>query len=54
MCTVGPSDKLWLIEVTGMDEDGFDMPNDGDFTLFSGNRGCCGSTWGPNEELEIL
>ena len=46
MCTVGPNDKLWLTEVTGMDENGFDMLNDGDFTLFLGNGGCCESTWG--------
>ena len=54
MCTVGPNDKLWLTEVTGMGGNGFGMLNDGDFTLFSGNGRCCGSTWGPNEEFEIL
>ena len=54
MCTVGPNDKLWLTGVTGMDKNGFDMLNDGDFTLFSGHGGCCESTWGPNEELEFL
>ena len=54
MCTAGPKDNMWLTEATGMDVNGFDMLNDGNFTLFLGNRGCCGSTWGPNEELEIL
>ena len=39
MCTVGPNDKLLLTEVTGMDENGFDTLNDGNFTLFSGNGG---------------
>ena len=54
MCTAGPKDNMWLTEATGMDVNGFDMLNDGNLTLFLGNRGCCGSTWGPNEELEIL
>ena len=33
MCTVGPNDNLWLTEATGMDANGFDMLNDGNFTL---------------------
>ena len=34
MCTVGPNDNMWLTEATGMDVNGFDMLNDGNFTLF--------------------
>ena len=54
MCTVGPNDNLWLTEATGMDMNGCDMPNDSNFALFLENRGCCGSTWRKNQELEIL
>ena len=54
MCTVGPNDNLWLTEATGMDTNGCDMPNDSNFALVLDNKGCCGSAWGQNEELEIL
>ena len=54
MRTGGPNNNSWLIEATGMDENGCDMLNDGNFTHFLDNGGCCGSTWGQNEELEIL
>ena len=54
MCTVGPNDNLWLTEATGMDTNGCDMPTDSNFALVLDNRGCCGSAWGQNEELEIL
>ena len=50
----GPISADLRIEATGMDGNSFDMLNDGNLTLFLGNGGCCGSTWGPNEELEIL
>ena len=53
MCTVGPNNNLWLIEANRMDVNGFDVLNDGNFTVFKDNGGCCGSTWGSNEELEI-
>ena len=53
MCTMGPNNKWWLIEATRMDVDGFDILNDGNLTLFTGNRGCSEFTWRPNEELEI-
>ena len=53
MCTVDPNDNLLLTEATGIDVNGFEMLNDGNLTLFLGNGGCCGTTWGPNEELEI-
>ena len=42
MCTVGPNDNLWLTEATGKDANGFDMLNDGNFALFSGNGGVVG------------
>ena len=54
MCTVGPNDILWLTEAIRKDANGFGMLNDDKFALFSGNGGCCESTWGPNEELEFL
>ena len=54
MCTAGPNDNLWLPEATGMDTNGCDMPNDSIFSLFWGNRGCCRSAWGQNEEVEIF
>ena len=53
MCTVDPNDNLLLTEVTRIDVNGFEMLNDGNLTLFLGNVGCCGTTWGPNEDLEI-
>ena len=42
MCTAGPNDNLWLTEATGKDVNGFDMLNDGNFALFSGNGGVVG------------
>ena len=54
MCTVGPNDSLWLTEATETDTNGCDMPNDSIFALVLDNRGCCGSAWEQNEELEIL
>ena len=48
----GPKRQLLLTEATGMDTNGLDMLNDGNLTLFLGNGGRCGTTWGPNEELE--
>ena len=54
MCTVGPNDNLWLTEATGMDTNGCDMPTDSNVALILDNRGCRGSAWGQNEELEIL
>ena len=54
MCTAYPNDNLWLPEPSGMDKNGCDMPNDSNFAPFLDNRGCCGSAWGQNEELEML
>ena len=56
MCTAGPNDTLWLTEAAGKDANGFEMlnVNGGKFALFLGNWGCCGSTWGPTEDLEIV
>ena len=34
MRTAGPNDKLWLIEATGLDTSGCDMPNDSNVALF--------------------
>ena len=42
MCTVGPNDILWLIEVTGKDVNGFGVLNDNKFALFLGNWGVVG------------
>ena len=53
-CTAGPNGNVWLIEATGIDTNGFEMLNDGNFALLLGNGGCCGSAWGQNEDLEIL
>ena len=54
MCTVGPNDNLWLTEATGIDANGCDMLNAGNFSHIWTIGGCCGSTCGQNEELEIL
>ena len=34
MCTADPNGNLWLKEVTGIDRNGCDMPNDSNFALF--------------------
>ena len=53
MCTVGPNNNLWLTEATGMNTNGSDVLNGDDFAPFLDNEGCCWSTLGQNEELEI-
>ena len=54
ICTAGPTDNFRLPEATGMDTNGCDMPNDSNFALQLGSRGCHRSAWGQHEELEIL
>ena len=56
MCTTGPNDNFWSTETTGMDTDGYDMPNGSSFalSLVLGNRGCCRSALGQNEELDFF
>ena len=54
MCTAGPNNNLGLTEATGMDPNGFVVLNNGNFAVFFDYGGCCGSTWGQHEELEIL
>ena len=34
MCTADPNGIFWLTEVTGIDRNGCDMPNDSNFALF--------------------
>ena len=34
MCTARPNDNLWLPEATGIDINGYGMPNDSNFSLF--------------------
>ena len=53
MCTAGRNSNLWLTEATGMDTNGSDVLNDDDFAPFLDSGGCCWSTLGQNEELEI-
>ena len=54
MCTASPKNNLQLTEATGIDASGFDMLDDSNSALFLDDGGCCGSTWGQNEELEIF
>ena len=54
MFTLSPNNNLWLIEATGMDTNGCDMLNVSKLAIVLDNRGCRGSAWGQNQELEIL
>ena len=54
MYTADPNDNLCLTKATRMDTNGCDMPNDSNISLFLGNRGCCRSAWGQNEDLDMF
>ena len=39
MCTAGPNDNFWLKKNTGMDTNGYGMPNDTNFAFVFGEWG---------------